>query len=69
MCQSSDNVQIRVVLRNEEPWSIEATGELDGEPVKLVAACHQPLSIAQALYDFGHVLDSMRLGFDERPVT
>jgi hypothetical protein len=69
MCQSSDNVQITVIIHNKEPWMLSATGELDGEPIRLDAACIDPVSIAGALYDFGHVLDSMRLGFDERPVT
>jgi len=69
MCQSCDIVQISLILQNNEPWMLSATGELDGEPIRLDAACIDPVSIAGALYDFGRVLDTMRLGHGEGPVT
>jgi len=69
MCQSCDIVQITLIIQSNEPWQLTAKGELDGEPIRLDAACISPVSIARALDDFGRVLDTMRLGHGEGPVT
>jgi len=64
MCQSCDVVQIKLILRNDEPWSMEATGELDGEPIKILAAVHEPSTIAESLNSIGRLLDRQRLSWD-----
>lgn len=64
MCQSCDAVHIDLIIKNDEPWAIEARGELDGEPVQLVVAVHETNSIADCLYQLGRVLDRQRLGWD-----
>ena len=64
MCQASDTVHIDLIIKNDEPWALEAKGELDGEPIRIVVAVHNPESIQQCLVELGRLLDRQRLVWD-----
>lgn len=68
MCQSSDEINVHVILHNEEWAEVRIEAELDGENFALDVRYSGPVSLRTALEQVGQVLDAQRLNpaFHER---
>lgn len=69
MCQFSDSVHLALILHSEELISVQASGELDGEPFRWEAKYQPCRALQDCLEHVGALLDAQRLSFDHELMT